>query len=558
MRDALALFIKQAFIKLGYEDYLNLTVSQKSDYQINSVFEISKRFSKKPNEVGEELISAIKDLNGYDNYIKDIEFALPGFINITVSDKLINSFINDYINNGFIKKTNKNEVYFLDYGGPNIAKPLHIGHLRPAIIGESVKRILDAKGFKTVSDVHLGDYGLQIGEVIYGIKRDKLSIDDITIEYLNKIYPEISALCKENEEVHSECQKIVLDLQNGNAEYNIYFEKIKEVSMQDIKRIYEYLGVSFDLWLGESDSKPYIPKLIDRLKEEKLLREDDGALVVDIKEENDNKEMPPVIVVNSKGASMYATTDIATILEREEKYKPNKILYFTDNRQSLHFEGVFRICKKLGVNAELIHNTFGTINDKDGKPFKTRSGEALKLDELIEMTKDAFLSKREENKDMPKEDLDKQINAIIKYADLQNNREKSYNFDINKFSEVSGKTGPYILYSAIRIKKILENNSITKKGVSTKIYNDIDRNLRMEVLNINNAIDRSIEDYLPSIIADYLYDLCNEVNSFYQNVNVTNVTDEEEKNDYLNVLKLAYDIIVKCLELLVIEVPSKM
>ncbi len=558
MKEALILFIKQAFLKLGYEDFLNLTISQKSDYQINSVFEISKRFSKKPQDVGEELIDAIKDLNGYENYIKDIEFVLPGFINITVSDKLINTYINDYINNGFIKQTNKNDIFFLDYGGPNIAKPLHIGHLRPAIIGESVKRILNAKGYTTISDVHLGDYGLQIGEVIYAIINDKKTIDDIDIDYLNEAYPRMSAICKENKEIHDICQGIVYDLQNGKEEYQAYFKKIKEVSVSDIKRIYKYLDVDFDLWLGESDSKEYIAKLIDALEEKKLLRLDDGAKIVDVKEETDNKEMPPVIIVNSQGASMYATTDIATIMQRNDIYKPNHILYFTDARQSLHFEGVFRVCKKLGIDIDLVHNTFGTINDKDGKPFKTRSGEALKLDELIKMTKEEFLSKREENKDMPEDDLDKQVNAIIKYADLQNNREKSYNFDLSKFSEVSGKTGPYVLYTAIRIRKILENNSIYKKSVTNRIYNEIDRNLRMEILNINNAIDRSLENYMPSIIADYLYDLCNEVNSFYQNVNVSKLENEEEKNDYLNVLKLTYDIIVKCLDMLLIKVPTRM
>ena len=321
MKEALILFIKQAFLKLGYEDFLNLTISQKSDYQINSVFEISKRFSKKPQDVGEELIDAIKDLNGYENYIKDIEFVLPGFINITVSDKLINTYINDYINNGFIKQTNKNDIFFLDYGGPNIAKPLHIGHLRPAIIGESVKRRLNAKGYTTISDVHLGDYGLQIGEVIYAIINDKKAIDDIDIDYLNEAYPRMSAICKENKEIHDICQGIVYDLQNGKEEYQAYFKKITEVSVSDIKRIYKYLDVDFDLWLGESDSKEYIAKLIDALEEKKLLRLDDGAKIVDVKEETDNKEMPPVIIVNSQGASMYATTDIATIMQRNDIYE---------------------------------------------------------------------------------------------------------------------------------------------------------------------------------------------------------------------------------------------
>ena len=349
-------------------------------------------------------------------------------------------------------------LYFLDYGGPNIAKPLHIGHLRPAVIGESLKRILKFQGYKVIGDVHLGDFGLQIGQVIYGILQDDKDLEEIDINYLNYIYPKMSALCKENETVYEECKKITYDFQHGM--YKELYDKIKEVSLLDIKRLYNYLDVSFDLWLGESDSEKDIPLLIKVLEDKNLLLEDKGAKIVNVKREDDNKEMPPCMILSSDGTYMYATSDLATILERVKSYNPNYILYVTDARQALHFEQVFRVSSLSNIkgDSKLEHIPFGTINGQDGKPFKTRSGETLKLDELIEEVKNSFVSKREDNKSMSSEDIDIIVNSIIKFADLQNNREKSYNFDINKFSDVSGKTGPYILYSAIRIRKILQSN----------------------------------------------------------------------------------------------------
>lgn len=558
MKEEILKFTKPAFDKLDIEEFLSISESDKADYQINSVFQIAKAKHVNPIEIGEKLVEEINKLDGFNNYFDKVEFVKPGFINIYLSNKIINSHIKSAIKEGFIKKTDSKEVYFLDYGGPNIAKPLHIGHLRPAIIGESFKRILKAKGYKVISDVHYGDFGFQIGEVIYGLKMEGKTIDDITLEYLNYLYPYMSKLCKEDENIFAACKKATYDFQQGKEEYLELFEKIKEVSISDIERIYNYLDVSFDLYLGESDSKKYISKLLNILEERKLLEISEGDKIVRVKTEKDNKEMPPLRIVQSDGVVGYATTDLATIIQRVEDYNPDHIIYFTDARQSLHFEGVFRVAKMLGVNARLKHDGFGTINGSDGKPFKTRSGDALKLDELFEMTKNSFLSKREENKHMKKEDLDKQINAIIKYADLQNNREKSYNFDISKFSEVSGKTGPYILYSAIRIRKVLEGNLISDNDISDNIYNEIDRNLRLKLLDINKILDKAIELELPSVVAEYVYDLCNIVNSFYQNINISKIEDVTIKNDYLNVLNLAYNIIESCLDMLIIKVPSEM
>ena len=551
-------FLKPIFEELELADYLKVSSSDKADFQINSVFLIAKDKHVAPKEIGEMLVSKINENDNVSDYFSKVEFVMPGFINLFISDKLINKHINEYITNGFVEKTTSNDVYFLDYGGPNVAKPLHIGHLRPAIIGESIKRILNLKGYKTIGDVHLGDYGLQIGEVIYGLKKENIPLSELNIDLLNRIYPQMSALAKSDEEVYNECKRITSELQKGNTEYKEYYKVIKEVSVNDIKRLYDYLGVSFDLWLGESDSEPYIPKLMKELESRNLVVVDQGAKIVNIKRDTDKKEMPPVIVEKSDGSAIYATTDLATIMERVEKYNPKYILYVVDARQSLHFEGVFRIAQMLGYTNNLEHIAFGTINGSDGKPFKTRSGETLKLDELINNTKEIFLSKREENKNMSSVDLDKIVNSIIKYADLQNNREKSYNFDIAKFSEVSGKTGPYILYSALRIRKILTTNTFNKGNVSDTIYNDIDKNLRLKLLDFNKYLDKAIEDRLPSVIAEYVYDLADLLNSFYQNIHISNIEDETMKTDYLNILDLSFNILKECLDLLIIELPSEM
>lgn len=550
-------FIKPIFDSFNYDFYVSESNKKEiCDYQINSLFRIAKELKVNLLEIGTTITKKINELKNFDEYFKEVSF-LNGFINITISDKFINKWINKSLNNLGVNKVESDELYFLDYGGPNIAKPLHIGHLRPAIIGESLKRIINYKGYKTLSDVHLGDYGLQMGQVIYGIKRDKIKLEDININYLNKCYPEISALCKSDEKVYEECKNIVKELQNGNKEYNELWNKIYEESLKDIKRLYKYLDINFDLWLGESDSKPYISKLIDLLLQKQLLVEDDGAKIVKLQEENDNKEMPPLIVLKSDGSFMYATTDLATIYERIEKYNPKYILYVVDARQSLHFEQVFRTCKKIGWKNNFEHISFGTINGSDGKPFKTRSGETLKLDELIKMTKETFIQKREENADMNEEDLDIIVNAIIKYADLSNNREKNYVFDLSKFSDVNGKTGPYILYSALRIKKILENNTFDGT-VSDKIYNDIDRNLRIKLLDFDKYITKSIEERLPSIIAEYVYDIADLTSTFYQKNNISNLQDKTNKNDWLIILNFAYNVMKECLNMLSIKIPSKM
>lgn len=556
--------LNNAIIELGMseEDVKVITSNRPDlcDYQYEGVFKLAKKYQQAPVAIGDSITEKINQLDNFSTYFKKVEFVKPGFINFTLSDSFINNKIREIINDenlGII--SNYNDLYFLDFGGPNIAKPLHVGHLRTAILGESLKRILEVKGSKTISDVHLGDFGLQIGQVIYGILSDGLGKDEITLQYLEETYPKISALCKEDEDVLETCRKIVKDLQDGKPEYQELWKIICKLSGDDIKRIYKYLDVSFDLWQGESDSFQYIEAVENHLKGKNLLQASQGALIVEVQKETDQKEMPPLIFQKSNGAYLYGTTDLATIYERVTKYNPNYMLYIVDSRQEMHFNQVFRVCEKsnLSPNTKLEFLGNGTINGLDGKPYKTRSGDAPKLDDLFNQIKEIFINTKESNKNMSLEDIDKIVNAIIKFADLQNNLERDYIFDISKFSDVTGKTGPYILYTALRIEKIIETNRLNNELTNT-IYNDSDRNLRLEILKLNSFIDKAYTERRPHYVADYLYNLSVVVNTFYQNNYLNNLDDEINKNDWVIILNLTNKIIRKLLYLLAIEVPTIM
>ena len=563
MNKKLEQLLKLSFENLGYDSsYVKVVKSNRlelCDFQINSVFGLAKELGKNPKEIGESIVEEIKKIEDLDSYISKIDFVMPGFINITVSDKLICDELNNMVKQGNfgIEKVNDDITCVIDYGGPNIAKPLHVGHLRPAIIGESINRILKEKGYHTISDVHLGDIGLQMGQVIYGLKERNLRPEDITIELLQEIYPKMSGLCKENTEVLQKCKEITKELQGGNKEYQSYFKVIYDVSLNDIKRIYKYLGVDFDYWYGEKDSYKYIDDLMSFLDNAGVVEVDDGAKIVRVETDDDKKEVPPVILQASNGSYLYATSDLATIYQRIKDFDPNYILYVVDDRQSLYFEQVFRTCEKSGLtkNTILEHNKFGTINGPDGKPFKTRNGEALKLDDLIETVRKIFINKKDSNKDMRQKDIDKIINAIIKYADLQNNREKNYVFDIDKFADVNGKTGPYLLYTAVRIKKLLNNNYGV---IGNTIYNKNDRDLRMKLLEANEFVTKAADTRMPSFVAEYLYELAVITNTFYQNNNISTLSDKKMKGSWLGLLEYTYNIIEKLLSLLVIEIPSEM
>ena len=555
--------IEKSFIECGYECDIKISKSNRPDlcdYQCDDAFKLAKTYHKSPIEIGNTIVNKINSNEEFNKYFKKVEFVNPGFINITISDELINLCLNEMISKPNFNIKNENpETFLLDYGGPNVAKPLHVGHLRTAIIGESIKRIINFKGHKTISDTHLGDYGLQIGEVIYGIKRDNIALEDLTLEYLDKIYPEMSKICKENEKILNECANITKELQEGNLEYRKMWEKICEISVSDIKRLYDYLDVSFDLWLGESDSYEYIDNVTDLLKEKNLLVSSEGALVVNVKKEDDNKEIPPLIYKKSNGAYLYGTTDLATIYQRVKDYNPNHILYITDLRQSLHFEQVFRVSKLSGLttNINLKHLGYGTVNDPSGKPFKTRNGDAAKLDDLFNQVKEVFISIKDTNKDLSEKDLDIIVNSIIKFADLQNNYEKDYIFDINKFSSVVGKTGPYILYTYLRMNKIIKEENINISLLNNKIYNEFDRDLRLKLLDLPLVIESAFKEYRPSYIAEYLYEICGLDNIFYQNNHIIG-NNEEVKQQWLLLLEFANKLIKQLLNLLVIDVPSQM
>lgn len=556
--------IEELFIKNGIED-IKVSKSNRPDlcdYQSNDIFKIAKKEGKSPIEVGKEVELKINGIKNFNDYFESVQFVAPGFLNIKINNNFICNVLRKMSNdNKFnIQLPEKSETFVVDYCGANVAKPLHVGHMRTTIVGESITRIIRFMGHKTICDVHLGDYGLQIGEVIYAILEDKIPLEDIDINYLDIAYPKMSARCKEDEKLKEECARITKELQDGNEEYRKLWKKILDVSVEDIKKNCDYLGAKFDYWYGESDAYPYIPKIEKILNEKGLLRQSEGALVVDVEEPTDKKEIPPLLFKKSNGAYLYASTDLACLLQRKEDFNPDHVLYVTDLRQALHFEQVFRTIEKCGIfkRTQLEHLGYGTVNGLDGKPFKTREGTAPKLESLYNDIKEIFISKKEENKNLSNEDLDKIVNSILKYGDLQNSKEKDYIFNIEKFSDTIGKTGPYILYTYLRVNKILKDNCYTQKDLSSKIYNESDRNLRMKLFDLEDYIYLAYNNRNPFYLADYVYDLCLLVNNFYQNNNISNLTDEENKNDWLYVLNLSNRIIKEVLDLLVIQIPSKM
>ena len=564
--DILENIITKVTNNLGYA-VDNMTVIKSNrpdlcDYQCDQVFKLAKQYHKNPMEIGEEITCNINELENFNDYFEKVEFVRPGFINITLSNKFINNKLKNMYNNPKfdIKLPSVKETYFMDYGGPNVAKPLHVGHMRTAIVGEAIKRIINYFGHKTISDVHLGDYGLQIGEVIYGLKEKNMNINDLTIKDLDHIYPEMSKRCKEDENLKEKCASITKDLQDGNKEYYEYFKKICEVSVSDIKNIYNYLDVHFDLWLGESDSYPYIPKVEQLLDSKHLLQSSEGARVVYVNRDDDKVLVPPLLFKKANGAYMYPATDLGSIYQRIEDYNPDHILYVVDNRQALHFEQVFRTCQLSGLidESKLEHLGYGTVNGLDGKPYKTRSGDTPKLQNLFEQVKEIFKSAKEENKSKSESDKNIIVNSILKFADLQNSRERDYIFDIEKFSGLVGKTGPYILYTYVRINKILEKFTNNINNLTDDIYNNYDRDLRVKLLDLEYELNLAFENRKPNYLVDYIYDLCVLVNAFYQNNHIINLDDEIKRNDWISVLKLSNKIIKEMLNLLAIEIPTEM
>lgn len=553
------LCIKQTFGE-DFSSSVHISSIENVDYQCDDCFLLAKLLHKSPIMIAENLVNNLTDNLEAKNYFSEVSFK-NGFINFVLSDEFIKNELDkiSFDEKFGVERPKKSELFVLDYGGPNIAKPLHVGHLRSPIIGESVKRIINFAGHKTLSDVHFGDFGLQIGEVIFGLKERNIKKEDITLELLNEIYPDISARIKVDENLSKTCAEITKQLQEGNQEYLEYFKIIKNISAKDILRIYDYLDVHFDLLKGESDSYAYISKLTKILNEKNLLKQSDGAKVIDISKEDDKKELPPLIFQKSNGAYLYGTTDMATVLQRKEDFNPDHIIYFADIRQELHFTQFFRSCDRAGIFDENKFEFcgFGTVNGTDGKPYKTREGKSPSLDSLFCEVKNILKSNKE--MDLEKEsDLDEIVNSVIKFADLQNNYEKDYIFDLEKFSKLEGKTGPYVLYSYCRFNKILKKFAGEKLEFFKESKNDFERNIRLKLINFAPTFMRAFVERKPSIIADFTFDLCLKLNNFYENNRLLDEKNKKHLSSWLALIKLSLQILKQCLNLLVINTIEKM
>lgn len=570
--------INEVVKSCGYDTDVILSMSNRPDlgeFQINDAMRLAKLYHKNPMEIANDIKSGLEQTN----YFKDINIAGAGFINLSLSDDFLIDFVNE-VKDDLDKNIDKMEpkTIFLDYGGANVAKALHVGHLRPANIGEGLKRIAKTLGNKTISDVHLGDSGLQAGIVMLEMKnrypdlpcfQEGYDGEDFELpivkEDLKEIYPTGSQKAHEDEKIMEEARRITLELQKDNKCYNVLWNKISTLSIADIKETYDLLNCEFDLYEGERDSFKYIPDMMKDLEEKHLLTKSEGATVIDIKEDTDTKEMPPMILVKSDGAYLYATTDLATIKERMERFNPDEIWYVTDLRQSLHFEQVFRAAKKAGYvpNTELRHLGNGTLNGPDGKPFKTRAGGVMSLDELIKMIYDECYSRMNDGivEASKKEETAMKIAlAALKYADYLPYRETDYIFDINKFTDLEGKTGPYLLYSTIRIKSLLkkakeENIQFSEYNTLT---NNTDREVLLTLLTLPLILKRSYDSKSVNDIAEYIYKLTSIYNKFYSENKILIEPDANKRSSWLVLSKLVHDTNMMLLDIMGIDCPEKM
>lgn len=577
--------ISDAFVSCGYDaKYGKTNISNRPDlcqYQCNGAMAAAKAYSKAPFMIGDEVVARLAG-NGT---FKSIECVKPGFINIVLSDDFIGNYVKQMASEEKFgcDCAPKNETIFLDYGGANVAKPLHIGHLRSAIIGESLKRISAFNGYRTVSDVHLGDWGLQMGLIIVELKSRKPELPyfdknytgeypaeaPFTISELEEIYPCASVKSKEDEEFKKAAQQATFELQNGDRGYTALWHHIINVSVTDLKKNYGNLNVSFDLWKGESDAQPYIPDMVDDLIRRGIAHESQGAIVVDIAEEGDTKELPPCIVRKSDGAANYETSDLATLIEREKLYAPKAYIYLADKRQDLHYTQFFRVARKAGIVREdtvLDFIGFGTMNGSDGKPFKTRQGGVLRLEYLIREINDAVYAKIMENREASEEEARETARivglAALKYGDLSNQASKDYVFDIDRFTSFEGDTGPYILYTIVRIKSILKKYEAEGGNAADCVIGNPDgeseRELMLELTGLSEVIENAYVDRAPHKICKFVYDLSNAFNHFYHETKILAEPDENRKKSYIALIDLTKDVLVTCIDLLGIEAPERM
>lgn len=565
--------ISNALDVAGYKiDTVVVTESNRPDlgeYQYNGVMPLAKIYHKNPIEIANDIVNVLNK----DDFFKDINIAGPGFINLTISDKALINFTN--IEDYTYEKNNK--LIFLDYGGANVAKSLHVGHLRSANIGEALNRLCKFLGYDTISDTHLGDWGRPLGLVILELSKrnpDWLYFDEsyegkypdveITNDILEEIYPYASAKAKEDEEYLKEAQIMTKKLQDNKRGIYDLWQKIMEVSKTDIKKIYDRLNANFDLYKGESDAEKYVPEMLDYLNNLNIVEESEGAKVISVSKSDDKLEIPPMLLVKSDGGILYSTTELATIYDRMKNYNPDEIWYITDKRQSLHFTQVFRAAYKSKIvteNTKLSHSGFGTMNGTDGKPFKTRDGGVMRLNDLLAQVKTESLNRLNSNILEDRDEIAEKIAiSAIKFADLLPNRESDYIFDIEKFCDLDGKTGPYILYSTIRIKSLLnkaKENNIDFNSIKV-IANEFDRDVILTLNNLDLALNKAFESKSLNDITEYLYKLTTSYNRFYSENIILKETDELKKESWLYLSKIVYDINLILLNILAIDVPEKM
>ena len=577
--------IKEAFKASEYDEkFAKVTISNRPDlceYQCNGAMAAAKTYRKAPIMIANSVVEKLQDSPVFES----VEAVNPGFINLKVKKE----FLADYLNRMLadpklsVEEAKNPKTIVIDYGGPNVAKPLHVGHLRSAIIGESIKRMGRFLGHKVIGDVHLGDWGLQMGLIITELSKRKPELvyfDEFyegeypeeapfTVSELEEIYPTASGKSKEDEAYKNEALEATLQLQQGRRGYRALWKHIMEVSVTDLKKNYAKLNVDFDLWMGESDADDYIPDMVNYLKEKGYAYLDQGALVVDVKEETDTKEIPPCMILKSDGASLYNTTDLATIVQRMEDFKPDEIIYVVDKRQELHFIQVFRCAQKAKMveeDTKLTFVGFGTMNGKDGKPFKTREGGVMRLERLIGEINEEMFKKIVENRSVKDENAKKTAQMVglsaIKYGDLSNQASKDYIFDIDRFTSFEGNTGPYILYTIVRIKSILsrytEEGKNPEEGMIQCAVNASEKNLMLELSRFNSIIEPAFEEKAPHRICSYIYDLANAFNSFYHETRILGEEDEEKKRSWIRLLTLTKEVLETCIDLLGFAAPERM
>lgn len=578
--------LKSAFAKLYGDDRLGkVNISNRPDlceYQCNGAMAAAKAFKKKPIDIANEVVELLKESENFDK----IEAVMPGFININISSSFIEKYIKDMSNSEKygVELDNPSKKIIIDYGGANVAKPLHIGHLRSAIIGECLKRMGRFFGNEVIADVHLGDWGLQMGLIIEELRERnpelvyfKKDFDGeypkeapFTLNDLEEIYPAASKKSKADEDFKQRAQEATLELQKGYKPYRAIWQHIMDLSVADLKKNYGSLLVDFDLWKGESDADPYIPDLIKDLEDRKIARVSEGALVVDICVEGDKKELPPCIIRKSDGAALYATSDLGTLVEREKLYSPDEYIYIADKRQELHYTQFFRVARIAGIvpkDHELNYIGFGTINGKDGKPLKTRDGGVVRLEAVINDIADEVFEKIKQSRDISDEEARNTAKivglAAIKYADLSNQAAKDYIFDIDRFTSFEGNTGPYILYTIVRIKSILEkyyessSQQVSLNDLAVPLE-DIHKKLYMELSQYNEVMKTAWEELAPHRICQFIYSVSNTFNSFYHEIKILTEADEKKKKSYLATILLTKKILETAINLLGIEAPDKM